>query len=178
MKLFKITDLSNTKIISILESEFSKIDDTNIIENYHPVYHKSAGNIFFILNAGRYAQGSYFVLLDDNGEFACSAGWNHYTDDTALLLTRAYVSPRYRTKYLMAEYFLNQMLDDSKSYANRWITVNNYNISMYKWWQRSVEGKRPALFNNWPDIYKLFVPLGEKTVNNTLQFVVEYKGPN
>ena len=174
MNLFKITDLSNNKIISILQFEFSNITDSNIIKNYHPDYANEPGNLFFILKQGRYqlGKGAYFVI-EENGEYICSAGWNEYSSDTALALTRMYTSPKYRMQYLIANNILTRTLEQTTHYNNIWLTVNEHNKALYNWFVRKEQNKRAALFNNWPEVYKRFKPIGKKTIYYTEQYVVE-----
>ena len=102
MQLHQIHDSSNEFVMNLLEATLSNITDNDIIKNYHPDYKNNPANIFYILNDdnGRYLRGCYYVL-EDNGEYVCSAGYNEYDLDQtiALALTRAYINPKYRTKY-------------------------------------------------------------------------------
>jgi hypothetical protein len=43
---------------------------------------------------------------------------------------------------------------------------------MYKW---LVRNETQNEIGNWPDIYKNFKPIGQKIINNTLQYVLEYQ---
>lgn len=175
MKLIAINDISNKKCISLLESNFRQITQSNLIKNYHPDFKNQPENIFFNLENNRYSIGNYFILLDNDDNYVCSAGWHRYNDDTALLLTRAYVTDKYRTLYPMAEFILPGILRESKDFKKRWITVNKYNFIMYKWWERAACGKSTSIGNDWPDIYKKFRPIGWQTVNFVEQLVVEYQ---
>jgi hypothetical protein len=38
---------------------------------------------------------------------------------------------------------------------------------------RKEKNKRAALFNDWPEVYKNFKPIGKKTIYYTEQYVVE-----
>ena len=177
MKIHAIHDLSNLHVINILKKEFNKITDTNIISNYHPDYSDTAGNLFYILQAGRYrlSKGKYWVM-EENGEYLGSAGWNEYELDTdvALVLTRTYVPKKFRGQYLLANHLLPMMLQETSNYQKTWLTVNEHNDVLYQWFLRSSENKRPALFNNWPQIYKKFYPIGKKDIYYTQQYVLEY----
>ena len=177
MKIYTIHDLSNLHVINILKKEFNKITDTNIISNYHPDYSDTAGNLFYILQAGRYrlSKGKYWVM-EENGEYLGSAGWNEYELDTdvALVLTRTYVPKKFRGQYLLANHLLPMMLQETSNYQKTWLTVNEHNDVLYQWFLRSSENKRPALFNNWPQIYKKFYPIGKKDIYYTQQYVLEY----
>jgi hypothetical protein len=146
-----------------------------ISKNYLYDHRSDPANLFYILETGRYKQGSYFVVTDSDGNYIASAGWNHYTDDTALLLTRMLVIPKYRGSYILAKTVLQQMIDQSSNYQNQWITFNEYNLTLYKWFERVEQGKRGALFNNWPEIYARFKPGGQREINHTLQYVAELK---
>ena len=174
MNVFRITDLSNTKVISILQSGLSTVDDKYVIKNYHPDYANRPENLFFILNKGRYQEGkgSYFVV-EENGEYVCSAGWNEYTHDTALVLTRAYTAPKYRMRYLLAKHILIRAIEETNGYDNVWLTANEHNKVVYNWFVRNKENKRSALFNDWPEIYKNFKPIGKKNIYGIEQYVVE-----
>ena len=89
-------------------------------------------------------------------------------------MTRMYVSPKYRVQYYLGNNLLPLMIKNTSTYDKQWMTVNSYNVGLYKWFERSVEGKATSLFNNWPDIYKQFKPVGMHTVYYTEQYVVEY----
>ena len=175
LEIHQITDLNNN-IIEILKSDISRdmFSSEQLAINYLYEYRNTPGNLFYILDHGRYNKGKYFVLTD-NGRYIASAGWNHYTEDTALLLTRMLVIPEYRGSYILAKTVLQKMIDQSLNYKNQWITFNEYNLTLYKWFQRVEEGKRGALFNNWPEIYARFKPVGQREINHTLQYVVELK---
>jgi hypothetical protein len=172
MQIHEIHDLSNTVVIDLLKREFAKITDNTIIKNYHPDYENTPGNFFDILAKGRYEKGCYYIIED--GDYVGSAGWNEYNADTALLMTRMYVSPKYRVQYYLGNNLLPLMIKNTSTYNKQWMTVNSYNVGLYKWFERSVEGKATSLFNNWPDIYKQFKPVGMHTVYYTEQYVVEY----
>jgi hypothetical protein len=178
MILHELHDNSNKYIISILENEFSKIENQNILKNYHPNFKNNPANIFYILNEfnGRYNKGCYYVL-ENNGTYICSAGWNEYHIDKniALALTRAYVSPENRTKYYMGKYILPKIIESTLDYKHLYITADSYNSAIYQWFVRANEGKRPGMFNDWPDIYRKFKPIGKQTIYYTEQYVAEYK---
>ena len=94
MIIHEIHDLSDTYVTSLLENGLSKITDNQYITNYHPEYSHNAGNLFYILEHGRYVKGKYYVLEED-GKFICSGGWNEYEPDIALMLTRLYITQLY-----------------------------------------------------------------------------------
>jgi len=178
MQLHQLHDSSNTFIMKLLEESFSNITDSNIIKNYHPKYKTDPANIFYILNDEkcRYHRGCYYVL-EDAGEFLCSAGWNEYELEPtiALALTRAYIDPKHRTKYYMGEYILPKIIESTIEYKKLYITSNAYNNAIYQFFVRASEGKRTAMFNDWPDIYRKFKPIGKKTIYYTEQYVAEYQ---
>jgi hypothetical protein len=176
MQLHEIHDSSNRVIMSLLEDSFSTITDVDIIKNYHPDYKNEPANIFYILTDinGRYQNGSYYIV-EDNGEYVCSAGWNQYDLDPtiALALTRAYVKPKYRTKYYMGEYILPKIIENTTQYKHLYITADSHNSAIYQWFVRANEGKRPAMIHQWPDIYRKFKPMGKKYIYYVEQYVAE-----
>ena len=178
MLLHELHDSSNEVVINLLEVSFSKITSIDIIKNYHPDFKNEPANIFHILNDvnGRYKKGAYYVL-EHEGEYVCSAGWNQYDLDStiALALTRAYVHPKHRTKYYMGEYILPKIIESAKDYEHLYITADSYNSAIYQWFVRAEAGKSPGMFSDWPDIYRNFKPIGQKTIYYTEQYVVEYK---
>jgi len=178
MQLHEIQNSSNEFVMNLLEESLSKITDINIIKNYHPNYKNEPSNIFYILNDvnGRYNRGCYYVL-EDNGKYVCSAGYNEYDLDQtiALALTRAYIDPKYRAKYYMGEHILPKIIENTLQYKHLYITADSHNSAIYQWFVRANEGKRPAMFQQWPDIYRKFKPIGKKTLYYTEQFVVEYQ---
>ena len=177
MKIHAIHDLTNPHVINILKKEFNNITDTNIISNYHPDYSDNAGNLFYILQAGRYrlSKGKYWVM-EENGEYLGSAGWNEYElePDIALMMTRFYVMPEYRKKYYASSHILPKALEEAKDYKRIWMSMNEYNKSLYTWFDRASKGKLPGLFDYWPDVYRKFVPIGKRDIYYTEQYVVEY----
>ena len=176
MQLHELHDSSNKFVMDLLTSSFSKITDSDIAKNYHPNYRNEPANIFYILNDvnSRYRRGCYYVL-ENEGRYVCSAGWNQYDLDSsiALALTRAYVEPKYRTKYYMGEYILPKIIESTRGYEHLYITADSYNSAIYQWFMRANEGKRPTMFNNWPDIYRKFKPIGKKNIYYTEQYVAE-----
>ena len=176
MQLHQLHDASNRLIIGLLEDSFSKITNSNLIKNYHPDYKNDTANIFYILNdvKGRYRKGCYYVL-EENNEYVCSAGYNEYELDStiALALTRAYVEPKHRSKYYMGEYILPKIIESTIQYEHLYITADSFNSAIYQWFNRANEGKRPAMFNDWPDIYRKFKPIGKKNIYYTEQYVME-----
>lgn len=177
MKIHEIHDLNNKPVIDILKLGVSEIQDENIIKNYHPDYCNTSGNLFYILDQGRYRQGhgKYFVITDSD-KYVCSVGWNEYDLDptVALLLTRMYITPEYRAQYIIGKTILPQMIQEAENYSRLWITANNHNRAIYTYFERVSQNKRPTLFNDWPEIYRQFKPIGKRTVYYTEQWVAEY----
>lgn len=178
MIIHEIHDLTNKHVIDILKQGLSEITDDSLAKNYHPDYISTPGNLFYILNAGRYrkGKGKYWVLEND-GSYLGSAGWNEYELDTdiALVLTRAYIPKKLRGNYILAKNILPSMILETGTYKKVWLTVNEYNSLIYQWFLRSSNNKRPTLFNNWPEIYKNFLPIGKKDIYYTHQYVMEYR---
>jgi len=172
MKIHAINDLSNKYVIGLLEENLQHVYQPALIKNYHPDYRTTPGNLFLILDQGRYKNGNYFVVEDD-GKYVCSAGWNEY-EDVALLLTRAFIRENSRRQYTLSEFLLPLMFEETKNYDRLWITCNEYNKSIYHAFERMNSGKKAGLFNQWPDVYKNFKPIGTKLVYNTKQYVAEY----
>lgn len=172
MNIHEIRDLSNHHVIHMLKNGLSLLDPLE--ENYSPELSSNPANLFYLLETGRYNDGCYYVV-ENEGMYVASAGWNRYSDDTAIVLSRAYVSKPYRTKYVMGNLLLPRMLEECKSYKNVWITCNEHNRAIYDWFVRSNEGRRPAMFNNWPEIYNNFEPIGKKVIYYTEQFVAQLK---
>lgn len=177
MNLYRINDLSDKHTKNLLETAFSNIDDKNIIKNYHPKYKEEKSNIFYILNdsTGRYKNGCYY-LVEENNKLVCAAGWNEYELDNqiALALTRAYIDPKFRGKYVMAKHILPEIISATKKYPELYITVNRYNKTIYDWLSRYHQGKSHALGVQLPEIYKKFRPVGKKTIYFTEQYVLKY----
>lgn len=177
MIVHEIHDLSNTQVVNMMAHGLRKITDSDILINYHPDYHDQPGNLFNIIKHGRYRKGfgKYYIIEEDN-KYVCSAGWNEYESDPsiAFALTRMYIDPAYRGQYLVAQHILSKSLNETKQYAKIWLTVNKYNKRLYDWFVRADQNKRTALFNDWPDVYRNFKPIGEQTIYNTTQYVVEF----
>lgn len=175
MKVHTLHDLSNTYVIDILKVGMESSSD-HLEENYSYRHKDLNSNLFYILNEGRYAigQGSYYVI-EHNGVFVASSGWNKYNDDTAIVLSRSFVSPEYRTTYIMGEMLLPMMIEECSEFKHVWITCNKYNKAIYNWFERKQSGKRAALYNDWPEIYSRFEPIGKKVIYYTEQYVVRLR---
>ena len=141
MVLHSINDLSNQHVVEMLKTNLSLIRDPNIIANYHPEYANVPGNLFYILNDGRYQIGNYFVI-EEAGEYIASAGWNEYhlDKDVALLLTRMYTAPKFRMNYYIGNKILPVALEQSMNYKKIWVTCNEYNKVIYDWFVRIEHG--------------------------------------
>lgn len=181
MNIIEIHNCENKFALDILEKEFSNIKFHEVYsQNYHPCFKDQKSNIFYLLRNGRYQKGfgKYYILLDSS-EFIASAGWNQYLveKNVCLLLTRMYVNPKYRNKFQIGKYILPKMLDETLNFKFLWITCNEYNKNIYNWFQRNADKKSGSLCNQWPDIYKNFVPIGKKNIHSTEQYVVEYRRP-
>jgi hypothetical protein len=173
MNIYEINDLSNTKVIEILKNGITKsmFKKQELLENYLYEYKDNPANLFYRLENGQFKNGSYFVITDEEDNFIAGSGWYKYNDNTALVLVRMLVRPDYRTTYIVGHKLLPLMLDKAARYNNVWITCNDYNKAIYDWFDRSSKGKSPALYNNWPDLYKKFKPIGKQLVNGMQQYV-------
>lgn len=173
IEIHHIHDEKNSYILKILTKEFSLIENTDIVKNYHPDYSTTPGNFFFILKSGRYnyEKGKYYILLDGD-EFIASAGWNEYDYDCdlALVLTRAYVKRQHRSKFYLGKNILPLTINDTIKYKKTWMTVNEYNINVYNWINRSQDKS----IGSWPEIYKNFRTIGIKNIYYTDQYIMEY----
>jgi NDP-sugar pyrophosphorylase family protein len=67
------------------------------------------------------------------------------------------------------------IIESARGYKHLYITADSYNSAIYQWFVRAEAGKSPGMFSDWPDIYKNFKPIGQKTIYYTEQYVVEYK---
>lgn len=172
MKIHSINDDSNSHVIDILREGITPdmLKNDSLCKNYLYDYRGSPANVFNMLARGTFRNGQFYVIED--GGFVACCGWYPYSKDTAILLSRMLVNPKRRTEYIVGKHILPLMIEQTKQYNNVWITCNDYNKSIYNWFSRSAEGKSPALFNNWPDTYKMFKPIGQHVVNGVLQYVV------
>lgn len=177
MNTHVIHDTSNTEAIKILESGLDRDMPDHLKFNYHPQYRDYGSNIFKVLDSGRYSvgRGEYWIL-EDNGRYIASAGWNEYDNDStiALLLTRMYVADEFRTQYMIGQHVLPAMIERTSAYDKQWITCNQYNISLYKWFVRVWSNRAGTVAGEWPQIYRKFVPIGKRQIYKVDQYVVEY----
>ncbi len=168
----KIHDLSNKYVVNLLTTGLASV--TQSPENYSPLYSEYNANLFYILAAGRYARGAYYVLEDDNG-YVASSGWNEYDSDTALVLTRSYVSHAHRGTYVMGNLLLPGMIDECQHYKNTWMTCHGDNKIIYDWISRLHQDKTSKIHDVWPPIYSRFEPIGIKNIYHTDQYVMQLK---
>lgn len=175
MIVHEIHDLTNPVVVNLLETGLSKITDENYVKNYHPAHSSDPGNLFFVLERGRYQKGrGKFFVIEENGEFACCAGWCQYDGEpsTAIGINRLYTDPKYRFNYYGGTVVLPQSLEESKHYKNIWLTFNEWNARLHDRFVKAAAGER---VNDWPEIYHQFLPIGKKIIYNVPQFVVAMK---
>lgn len=178
MKIHHVTDLSNVAVVDILKNGLSGCTDESSIKNYHPDFSNDPANLFYILNDpnGRYQNGDYLVLEED-GIYICSTGWNEYEYDRsiALVMTRTYINPKYRNRYYLGTLLLPEILSAvNGNYQKIWMTCNQHNKSIVKWFERNAAGKKTNLFAKWPAIYENFKPIGMHTIYFTEQYIMEW----
>lgn len=174
MKIHEIHDIHNSYVTDLLKDEFSKIQDPTFFENYHPNYKDRPANIFYILeHTNRYKNGAYYVL-ENAGQYILSAGWNQYEYDPsiALIITRLYISPKYRRRLLMSEYILPKIIEETKEYFHTYVTVNEYNRNLYNSFIRARNKK--VLRHPHIELYRNLVPRGKMNIYFTEQEVLEY----
>ena len=178
MIVHEIHDLNNQRVTTLLKQGLSHVDKESYVSNYHPDYESIPGNLFNTLKSGRYklGHGKYYIIEED-GNYIASAGWNEYDLDNniALMLTRMYTIPKFRMNYHIANNILPLALSEVKDYKHIWFTCNEYNKKIYEWFVRVEQGKSGGLFNDWPDIYRNFKPIGKKNIYYTEQYVAEYQ---
>lgn len=172
MVRYELHDCSSSTGLKLLQDNFSRIDDPNLIKNYHPDYRGTPGNFFTVLDEGRYARGyGKYYVIEEGGAYICSAGWNRYQvePDTALLLTRMYVDPHHRGKYTVGKHIFPLALEEARiDHSRLWVTFNGYNAKWRKWFETvKVRGLVP-------DHYKNFNYIGILDVYYTQQYVYEY----
>jgi len=173
LKIYKIQDLSNQLVNQILEQGLSDMNENPALErNYSPAYAYDHANLFYLLAQGRFQQGCYYVLTDKNDRYIGSAGWNHHDKITALVMVRMYVSKEYRSSYILGHTILPGIIKDVDRYRRIWMTMNQYNKSLYAWFLRKERTGNSGMAN-WPEIYNNFKPIGIRVVNSVDQFVVE-----
>lgn len=172
MLIHKIHDLrTNANVTELLIAGLSENKhDDKTKRNYNPLYRDDPANLLYVLDEGRYETGAYFVLEQD-GKYCGSAGWNKYNSTTALCLTRAYIPVHLRSRFLLAKYILPRIIEETVDFEKLWMTVNEYNKGIYDWIERMPRTTK----NWWPDVYSKFAPLGVTQIYNTKQFVMEYE---
>lgn len=174
MEIHIIHDCSSTAAVRLLSGALSTIVDTKIIKNYHPDYSTIPGNLFYILNSGRYSEGNgAYYIIEDDGVYICSAGWNTYELDRSvgLILSRMYVAPAARGKFTVGKHILPLAYASAITKHNiLWMTFNDHNSKYRKWFE---EYENSPLV---PDLYRKFSYIGTKDVYYTQQHVYQYLG--
>jgi len=158
----------------VLAAGLATVWDANIAKNYNPAHKDDPANLFYILDAGRYAagRGDYFIL-EQHGQLVACAGWNAYDLDpsTALVLTRAWTHPRWRSQWVLARFILPLIWPAVQNYDKIWLTCNEHNAAIYRWFEYQHRTGRGA---GAPTVYKNFKPIGRHCVYYTDQYVVEF----
>jgi hypothetical protein len=172
---YSIRNCEDKRIIETLSVGMSiDSNDLHFLENYHPKYSHLKSNLFYQLRNGRYESGEYIVITEGQS-YVASAGW-YERPDYIIALSRAFVIERFRGQQILADKVLPKVL----AYADKvskpvWMTFNNRNLGVYQGFVRANSNKAAALGDDWPTIFRLFAPIGMKFINNTHQYVVEYK---
>lgn len=177
MIAYPIHEFSTNYASNLLMQGLSEVNEEWCIKNYHPDFRENPANIFYILsNEGRYRKGHgcYYVFEEDN-KFVSCFGWNEYELDPqiALIFTRLYTIPFYRTRQLHHNY-LDIVLTESNQYPVIYATYNLYNKKMYDrylYYQKNGKNK----LGNYVKLYDKFTPIGIKDVYYTPQYVCEYR---
>jgi len=174
VNIFRIHDITDRAVEILKKGLVLEGEPEELRRNYCYEHRDEPGNLFKILESGRYLRGAYYILTDHRGDYVGSAGWNQYDNDTALVMTRMYVIPKFRRSYIIGTAILPTLLEETTEYKKVWMTVNHYNKGLYYWFVRAQKGNDKGL-SDWPDIYKKFKPIGEHLVYNTPQLVMEYQ---
>ena len=69
---------------------------------------------------------------------------------------------------------LPKIIESTVDYDHLYITADSHNSAIYQWFVRANQGKKPGMFNDWPEIYRKFKPIGKQTIYYTEQYVAEY----
>lgn len=114
--IYQLNDLSNLENVNKLRDGLASIPTKNyrgMEENYLYEHKDTPGNLFRILDEGRYLNGAYYVLTNQEDRYMASTGWYMYQDETegevALALTRTIIHPDFKAEKLNEELNLQTM---------------------------------------------------------------------
>jgi len=174
--IHEIHDLENRYVTDLLVKGLS--ESTSTI--YNPNYSDKLGNIFFILDQRRFAEGrgTYYVM-EKNGEMICSTGWNEYDLDPTIALgfTRLYVPEKHRRNFYASQYLTDKILDATQDYDKLWLAHGQDSLHLYDRYVYFHEhGKNKH--ESYSNFYSRFKPIGELEIYYTKQWVVEYIKPD
>lgn len=177
MKLYTINDLSKKELIDVLKNNIKKEMFTNGLEkNYTWEDRNRPGNLFKILEEGRYIKGCYYIIVDESGNYVGSGGWNEYPylENTALIATRTFIVPKYRTEALIGKILLPPMIENTKDYENVYMTFNDCNRAMYDFIVRYNNSGRIGSLNKvkLDPIWKKFYGVGTMNIYNVSQWAL------
>lgn len=175
--IHEIHDLSNRYVTDLLVRGISE----STSPNYHPDYFDKSENLFFILeNKNRFAEGkgTYFVIEKDE-EMVCSAGWNEYELDPTIALgfTRLFVPEIHRKNFYASQYLTDKIINDTQNYDKLWLGHGQEAIHVYNRYVYFYENGKNK-YENYPNLYSRFKPIGEKEIYYSKQWVVEYIKPD
>ncbi len=170
MNVHMINDMSDSYALGLLKTGLSNIPAEQGSKNYAYEHRDLNSNLFYVLEHGRFRNGTYYVIEDD-GKYIASAGWNPYTESIALLMTRMYVIQSKRSQYFMGELLLPKMIESVKDYPDVYMTFNEHNKALYTW----IERMKPGTQNIWPSIWSQFDAIGKQIIYNTDQYVVRLR---
>jgi len=197
--VYELNDLSNPELVNILKEGLDSIPINKyrgMEENYLYQYKDTPGNLFRILDDGRYLRGAYYILTDQENNFKASTGWYPYQDEVegevVIAFTRTITHSNYRgtsgkvnlestddtfatlgmVKHRLFAPALREI--KAKHQGKIWVTFNGKNFTFIK------HALRQKKFNkSWAsdlvleDIKYENLYLGEKFIHYTWQHVLE-----
>ena len=204
-KIYQLNDLSNTENVNRLKDAMASIPVENfrgMEQNYVYEHKDTPGNLFCILDEGRYLNGAYYILTDKDDNFMAASGWYMYQDETegevALALTRTIIHPnsnadlhfqltKNHNRGLLPDFLLdigvirNYMFlpiiaeIKTKHQGKIWQTVNEKNYGFVWLLNRESKKENSTYYKVLDDtgVKYRWIPAGKRIVHYTMQHILE-----
>ena len=185
--VYKLTNLSNLENVTKVKDEMAaipikecRVKESNYIYECRDV----PGNLFKVLDEGRFQNGAYYIMTTKENNFVASVGWHLYTYEDGreiALISRAIVHPTYRHLRALSNYLLNPIINSIRENCSNkiWVAFNEHNMPLLHYWQRQNRHQRyinDSASTSWQQL-KNMVPnfnyIGIKNINYVDQHVVE-----
>ena len=186
-KIYQLNDLSNQEYVDRLKDTLASIPIKEYKGgevNYLYAYKDTSGNLFRILDEGRFKSGAYYLITDNEDNFVVGTGWHMYQHEeegeVAILCSRSILATKYRNTTIFPTTIQPPIIEQiklKKPSGKIWQTFNGrtarlINIILHPKYLDPTHKAHDPLY--WKTGAK-FNYIGKRTVFYTEQEVIEFQ---